>query len=229
MDVVDLWRMRTSAADADLPALLAVLSSDEHARAESRHTAAARRSFVVGRARLRQLLAHCLGGEAAVIRLTAGPAGKPIVSGAPPDFDFSVSRHGDLQVCAVATGRRVGVDIEPIDEARDALSIARIYFTAAEAAWLAHLEPAARARAFAGLWTRKEATVKAVGRGLQMPLTSIAVPRESNGPVHVIDDASRGESADWYSVVFTPAPGWTGAVVSERPDWTLREQDWPPR
>jgi 4'-phosphopantetheinyl transferase len=75
--------------------------------------------------------------------------------------------------------REIGVDVEVWRSMRDAAALVRRYFSAVEvAAWDA-LAPAQQHEAFFNLWTRKEAYVKALGRGLGLPLHSFDVSHES--------------------------------------------------
>ncbi len=71
----------------------------------------------------------------------------------------------------------MGVDLEYLDRATDALEVARNSFTGNEFRQIEGItDPDARQRAFFGCWTRKEAVVKADGRGLSLPLTAFEVP-----------------------------------------------------
>ena len=76
--------------------------------------------------------------------------------------------------------RAIGVDVEASRPLPDALRIARSHFAPDEAASLEALPLDMREAAFFGLWTRKEAVVKALGVGLSQPLASfsVAVPPE---------------------------------------------------
>ncbi|MEJ0100705.1 MAG: 4'-phosphopantetheinyl transferase superfamily protein [Pseudomonadota bacterium] len=68
---------------------------------------------------------------------------------------------------------------------RDAAALVQRYFSAAEiAAWEA-LPQEPREQAFFNLWTRKEAYVKALGRGLSLPLHSFDVSHENGSAARV--------------------------------------------
>ncbi|PPK85265.1 4'-phosphopantetheinyl transferase [Neolewinella xylanilytica] len=87
-----------------------------------------------------------------------------------PDFDFNISHTAGLVVCGGATGMgRLGVDVERIG-AVDITEFRRV-FTEGEYAYLSGLdEPAAE---FFRLWTRKEAVMKADGRGFYLDPSGI--------------------------------------------------------
>ena len=71
-----------------------------------------------------------------------------------------------LAAAAVTAIGQVGVDLEPVRPVA-ALVLARRWFPAPEAAWLAQLPPGQRDAAFLALWTQKEAIAKALGTGLR--------------------------------------------------------------
>ena len=71
-----------------------------------------------------------------------------------------------MTAAAVTAIGPVGVDLEQVRPV-DTLALARRWFPAREAAWLALLPPGQRDHAFLGLWTQKEAIAKALGTGLR--------------------------------------------------------------
>lgn len=82
-----------------------------------------------------------------------------------PDFDFNISHTAGLVVCCGAAGAgRLGVDVERVGEI-DVREFRRV-FTAEEYQRLERLaDPTAE---FYRLWTRKEAVMKADGRGFAL-------------------------------------------------------------
>ena len=96
------------------------------------------------------------------------PSNKPYIS---EGFDFSIAHSGDMVVCAAATGCALGVDVEvvkPLDinEYEDYLTLHEwAYINGAE-------EPR---EAFYEIWTRKEATLKASGIGMDTDLNMVDV------------------------------------------------------
>ena len=97
---------------------------------------------------------------------TENPWGKPLLADR-DDLHFSLSHSGHWAVCAICD-TPVGVDVELL---RCTLRIARRFFhpeelTATDSVFLTRL------------WTAKEAFVKALGRGLTIPLDSFVVHLE---------------------------------------------------
>ena len=120
---------------------------------------------------LRRLLVE-KGIRAEALSVTEGEFGKPAFDPS-LGIHFSLSHAGD-RVMAAVDGHPVGCDVErivPFDEA-----VARECLTDDELEHVGRLPPgSARDRAFTGLWVRKEAYVKALGRGFGIEPKSVCV------------------------------------------------------
>lgn len=190
-----LEAMRATVASVDLQAVdlraegqpwetwVSDLAPKERARADRFAFPEGRRRFIVGRATLRRLFAdrlHILPSEVALIE---GPQGKPALdpvwlkrAGAEASIGFNLSHSGEMAVIAIGPCE-LGVDVESVHRSVDAMAIVRRFFSEAERAGFEAMEPGVvRDRLFFRVWTRKEALVKAVGRGLSCPLSSFTVP-----------------------------------------------------
>ena len=155
---------------------------------------AARRGLTDGAASAYALLSDVLGHVPTLQRtclVCGGPHGKPRVDGGP---HVSLSYAGGLVAVAVCAGAPVGVDVEVL---------AATAFDGFADVALAPDEvdgpPAHRAR----LWVRKEAALKADGRGLSVDPRTVDVRRQPvvlpGGVVQVSDIAV--------------PDGWAGAVA----------------
>jgi 4'-phosphopantetheinyl transferase len=94
------------------------------------------------------------------------PAGLPGPTGFAGGLQVSLSHSRGLAAAAVTAIGPVGVDLEPVRPV-EALVLARRWFPAREAAWLARVPSGQRDAAFLALWTQKEAIAKALGTGLR--------------------------------------------------------------
>jgi 4'-phosphopantetheinyl transferase len=86
-------------------------------------------------------------------------------------FDFNISHSGDCIVCAASDEVRLGIDVEYIRP----LDISEFKAQCHEKEWSELVRSALSADAFLGIWTKKEALIKADGRGLSLPLSGINV------------------------------------------------------
>lgn len=160
--------------------LAALLSGAERQRAARFRFAYLAERYVVAHGRLRQLLAAQLGIAPKDLEFAAGPHGKPRLAGraAGSGLQFNLSHSGEWGLVGWARERAIGVDIELRREMRDEAALVRRYFSPAEIAAYEALPAARRQEGFFNAWTRKEAYVKAVGRGLGLSLSSFDVSLE---------------------------------------------------
>jgi 4'-phosphopantetheinyl transferase len=192
---------------------LDLLSDDERQRASRLIHVQDQRRFIAGRARLRQILAHYVALPPDALVFCYGAQGKPALSHAHAAPFFNLSHSGGLVALAVAPGCDIGIDIErlrPIE--RD---VANRFFSAGENAALARLHKADWRDAFYGCWTRKEAVVKALGKGLSLPLDSFEVTVQRGTPACVLHfDGCRDAGLQWSLADLALGPGLVGAIAA---------------
>lgn len=137
-------------------------------------------------------------------------------------IEFNVSHSDGIAVYAVALNRTVGIDVERVIEGIAADEVAEQNFAPAEVAALRGLPREARSEAFFATWVGKEAYLKAVGRGLSVPLSQVRVPASTGRPAAAFAQDGR----DWTVRRFTPAPGFAAAVIAPGLDWVPRYFCW---
>ena len=217
---VHLWRawLPTEAApEADL----ALLSEDERRRAERLRLPIARAQYVAARATVRRLLGRYLGQPPTALRFAYGPQGKPaLAASAAASLHFNVSHSHGLGLFAVAR-RPVGVDVEQVRLGIDTSRVAARFFSPVELAALGAVAAEQRPMAFYRLWTRKEAVLKAAGRGVWQALSQVEVsgPEE---PASLVQAGWADDAAPWSLVDLAPAPGFVGALAVAGTGWRLR-------
>jgi len=124
------------------------------------------------------VLPRYLGGSADSLKISRDANGRPYVAGA--TLDFNLSHSGDWALLAVASGTRVGVDVEHVRNDRDFRAIARRYFSDSEAQRIRDLVDDDVARGeFYTLWTAKEAALKALGTGIANGLAQTTLSGEN--------------------------------------------------
>lgn len=182
---IDLWTWRLDRPDAALATASELLSAEETARAAKFVHARDSKRFVAGRARMREILSGYLCVAPAQLDLQADAFKKPFVptrAGEPP-LHFNLAHCQDFAVLAVSRDAPVGVDVELI---RPITEHAERYFSKAEQTALATLSGDAWWRGFYQCWTRKEAFVKALGRGLLIPLEDFDVTLIPGEPARLL-------------------------------------------
>ncbi|WP_438433201.1 4'-phosphopantetheinyl transferase family protein [Gorillibacterium sp. sgz500922] len=155
------------------------------------------------------------------IEFEVNPYGKPALRDN-GELHFNASHSGEWVVWATA-GQPVGIDIEQIRSIE--LDIARRFFSADEYRDLLSRDSRDQLSYFYDLWTLKESYIKAVGRGLSLPLNSFSCGLDEEGR------ARAGTNTDgWHFKQYRidgnyklSVCGREAAFCSEARVWTLEE------
>ncbi|KIU37442.1 4-phosphopantetheinyl transferase [Methylobacterium radiotolerans] len=185
MSAVEVWIVDLALTPGQIDRCEAVLDAAERGRADRFLRPVDRARFRASHAALRLILGDALGLAPADVELLAGAGGKPELAGAARRAaDFNLSHSGARALIGLARDASIGVDVEAVRPIADALRIAAAHFAADEVSALAGAPHGAVERRFFGLWTRKEAVVKALGSGLSLPLDrfSVSVPPRTAAP-----------------------------------------------
>ena len=153
-----------------------VMSDDEYQRCDRFLFERNQRQFAITRSLLRDTLSRYVPEIAPRDwRFRRNGHGRPaIVNEMGRALDFNLTHTKDRAVLAVSRSSFVGVDVEWRGRKVESVDLAHRFFAAQEAAELP-VEPGERDRRFFMLWTLKEAYVKALGRGLSIPLDSFCI------------------------------------------------------
>ena len=207
---IHVWLVCLAVDPATLARHGSNLSDEERQRALRFHFDRDRNRYITGRGILRAILAQYLEVHPPEIEIRTGDHGKPqLCSNRPGRLDFNVSHSEDTAVIAVGWDRNIGVDVEKVRFDIDYAEVARSLFSANEAKALKRLSTEGTAEAFFSCWTRKEAFVKAIGCGLNLPLDSFDVSVEPDTPARFL----RGVDARWQIVSFLAQRGYPAALV----------------
>lgn len=227
-DEVHVWRVSLDAVACRAPSLWWILADGERARADTFRFPDDRRRFILVRAVLRFLLGRYLDRDPNDLTLEASSTGKPRLTSAGEDIQFNVSHSHGLALIAVATRRRVGVDVERIRRDVDALAIAARAFCPREVATLRAVPAERRTQAFFAGWTRKEAYVKATGDGFARPLDGFEVSLAPGEPAALLWAARRPEeSRRWALCELAVGRDYAAALAAEGREWRLACWHWP--
>jgi 4'-phosphopantetheinyl transferase len=219
---VDIWTWSLDAAPDETDRLLAHLAPDERERAARFFAPRDSARFVVGRGRLREILADYVGEAPAALCFDYGEHGKPRlghIGRTPPFFNLSHS-HG-LAVLGVCRDVPIGLDIEAVRPIKE--DIADQFFSAGERQALSRLAESDQQAGFFRCWTRKEAFIKCVGHGLSLPLDSFEVELRPNAIPRLLWWHGHPKAPDEWAVChLEPRDGWVGAVAARTSGLRLR-------
>ena len=105
-------------------------------------------------------------------RLKFNAYGKPFVDA---KVNFNLSHSGSCVVCAVTDRGSIGVDVEAVKD----IDLAAFNDCVNDGEWSKIQQSTDKQIAFFKCWTKKEAVIKADGRGLSIPLRQINLNDES--------------------------------------------------
>lgn len=205
----EVWRIDVSQALPDRS--MQQLSEDEVARAARFVHERDSRRFLGSRYALRCILAEVTGLRVEDVAFGRGPHGKPFMMGH-AGWRFSLSRRMDVALVGISAGCEIGVDIEPVDNVQDLEVMAEQVCSANERVQWGRCPATDRAAAFATCWTRKEASLKAVGVGLSVDPVAVDVGLAS-APALVYVPVPTG-SVQVRVGSFAVDLGWIGAIAA---------------
>jgi 4'-phosphopantetheinyl transferase len=224
---VQLWRLDLAGLASGDSRWRELLADSEALRAARFQVVRPRHHFVITRAWLRLLLASYLQTDPKQIGFGTSNNDKPVLS--PPldrsGITFNVSHSGEVALLAFSRKREIGVDVEQIRSNIDIEGIARRFFSLHEQEELSRIPASEKYTAFSRCWTRKEAYIKAKGKGLALPLSQFDVslaPGSANALLATRPDSD--EAARWSLREVEAGPGHVGALCVAGHDWQLREQ-----
>jgi len=215
-----VWRIALDQQDESLERFRRMLEPDELNRASRFHFEKHRRHFIVARGFLRSVVARYLETQPEALRFSYGAYGKPTLA-SEHVLRFNLSHSHEVALLAVALEAELGVDVEHIraDFASD--EIARRFFSRAEVEAFNALPKEEQVAAFFRCWTRKEAYIKAIGKGMSQALDAFDVTLAPDAQPALLraedDDASR-----WLLTDIKVGAGYAAALAIEAPVTTIR-------
>ncbi len=167
-----MWLVDTERSRAD--AACAMLTDEEVAAAQRFRFPALRHRYSIAHAALRILLRDVCQIPLLMQGVARNSFGKPRLINC-PDTHFSVSYSGRWALIGINEGDPIGVDIEILRTIDDAGDLMDLHFTEAEISAVGNgaSTDGDWSRRFLEIWVRKEACVKASGRGLSIPLKTV--------------------------------------------------------
>jgi 4'-phosphopantetheinyl transferase len=211
---IHVWRISVTRCSDTLLEFEALLDPEERQRAARFVFADSRSQFTIARASLRLILGGYLRQGADALRFVYGRYGKPALAGT-ESLRFNVAHSEDAVLIAVARGFDIGVDVELYRNV-DPEELAPQCLDSEEIGRMRSLSPAKRRVAFFEYWTSKEALSKAVGCGLNAPLTAIHVCDASDRVVEMTWGSEAGAER-WFAYRLDVGPDYSAAVAARSP------------
>ena len=200
-----LFRVYLPAYEHLLPYLASILLPAELTRAQRYYQVNDQKKFIICRALLKILLSKSTQTEVTSIYLSYYSNKKPYLP-SHPALCFNIAHAGNYAVLAIAD-YAIGVDIEQVKDNFSFWEILSHLFSPTEAALVRHAPD--EAQAFYTLWTRKEALVKATGKGIDDNFARVPA---TDGR-HPANPATLGSAGSWQVRSFAVAEDYVGAVA----------------
>lgn len=213
---VHVWRVELDQRDEVVDEFCKTLEPCEIDRAKRFHFETHRRGFVVSRGFLRRAIGRYLGARPDALRFSYGPYGKPALNGPHQEsrLRFNLSHSHGVALFAFTEDRQLGVDVEHMREDFASEEIARRFFSRSEVESLCSLPVEQQVPAFFRCWTRKEAFIKATGKGLSQSLDQFDVTLAPDVAAALLR-VSEDEARRWSMFDVDVGEGYAGALCVE--------------
>ena len=171
---IHIWAIHLAITPEKEQQYQSFLSTEEDARAKRFQSPLHKKRFIAAHGFLHQVIGLYLNQAPNQIVFHYNHYKKPHLAENPLALQFNMAHSHDLAVYAVTKKDALGIDIEKMKKI-DYEGISRRYFSKEEKKALSSLQDQEKLQAFYRLWSRKEAIMKALGKGLTIPLSSFSV------------------------------------------------------
>ncbi|OUA56147.1 4'-phosphopantetheinyl transferase family protein [Bacillus thuringiensis] len=148
---------------------------------------------IFGELLIRAVIQKEYGIKSNLLSFSYNQYGKPYIREL-PGFHYNISHSGNRVVC-VTDSKPIGIDIELIKPIN--LQIAQRFFTKEEYEFLTNQSHNDQLSCFYDFWTLKESFIKAIGRGLTVPLNSFNINMKNNNEISL--DCNFISESFWFN------------------------------
>ncbi len=186
------------------------LSINEQEQAKKYYDKVLADRYIISHGILRSILTYYIDQSPSGLELINNTHGKPFLKNSTIEFNMSHSRN---MVCyVIAFNNKVGVDIEFYNTTIDVIGMLELVFTKKEVELIKSLDIDEQYNTFYKLWTKKEALVKAVGKGLSYPINTIEVIKLLSGQNILLTDKNNELQQEWYCYELKTPKDYFGAI-----------------
>ncbi|HPZ09763.1 MAG TPA: 4'-phosphopantetheinyl transferase superfamily protein [Candidatus Eremiobacteraeota bacterium] len=224
---VHIWIASLKIEKSSKDDLLKLLSEDELKRAEKFYFQKDRNHFIACRGILRTILGNYLEIDPRKITFSYNFYGKPSLNLPEKQLSFNLSNSHGMALYGLTWNREIGIDIEYIPEDFNWEEIVKNFFSKREIKDLYKVPLHMRKRAFFNCWTRKEAYIKARGKGLSIPLHSFDVSLIPGEPAKLLEVRGEGEEKSrWHLKEIIIDSDYTSALAVEGQNLQFKYKEW---
>lgn len=206
---LEIWHGNILSAESEQQNYYALLNDAEKEKEATFLRPELQKKYINTRGVLRKILGSYLNVNPQKIRINTGEHGKPFVD---DELFFNLSHTGNKFAIAVSNNAEVGIDLEQYKNRTNLQGLVGKCFSKEEQAYWHKLTKPQKVTMFYRFWVRKEAFVKAVGRGIALGLNQCAVDPQNQLRFISIPD-KYGVEDDWKIVEVTLDKADVCAVV----------------
>lgn len=222
-EAIEIWHGNIIAEDAHFQAYWRILDFIEQTHAAKIANEQLRKRYVGVRGRLRTILAEILNEQPSKINIEKTGHGKPYLVDH-PELVFNLSHSAGVLVIAVGYNCQLGVDIENCKPRANLFALVDKCFSEEESIYWGNLPEGQKISVFYHFWTRKEAFVKATGRGIALGLSHCVIDPE-NQTTFLRVPADYGPATKWHVRDLVLAQGVCSALVADKALMNIRVFD----
>jgi 4'-phosphopantetheinyl transferase len=210
---VHVWQARIDNSSVYSEDTSSTLSQDERERAHKFQFQKDREHFILRHYQLRLILSKYCGCQPHEIKFRYNSYKKPFIF--MPEFKeikFNISFSHDLMLVGLNRHKDIGIDIEKVHEIHDLETVAVNNFSSRELKILN--ETLDKTKTFFKIWTRKEAFIKATGKGMYYPLKTFCVNINSTGNCeHLVIFNRPIRSKQWRIAELNTSEGYIASLA----------------
>tara|TARA_B110000046_G_scaffold8957_1_gene9091 strand:+ start:496 stop:1272 length:777 start_codon:yes stop_codon:yes gene_type:complete len=213
---VYVWSVNLDKEKVHTEEFYGLLSLDEKEKASRFHFEKDRDRYILARGVLRKMLAFYLDKKPIEVSFDYNCYGKPTLTNdrVHENLRFNMSHSGGIALIAFSRGRKIGVDIERVNNEFDYDQIVQTFFSKNEIGSIKKTENDKRHMAFFRFWTRKEAFLKGIGEGLSYPMKEVDVFLQSCEDWSLIQTFNKNSGQEfWYGKDLFPHSGYAAAIA----------------
>ena len=216
---VDIWHGPVL-SEEEGDDLWLLLSEQEQLKAKQFLRPELQNKYISIRARLRKILSSYLNIDPQKLIINIAKHGKPFIKDCPLAFNLSHSKNHF--VVAVSNCGEVGVDVEEDRKRADLSGLVDKCFAEPERKYWYSLSESQRISMFYHFWVRKEAFVKATGRGIALGLDQCVIDVDDLTAFITIPD-DYGHASDWKIIDLSLAENSFAALVSQAVTYDFKQ------
>jgi len=213
-ETIQVWHGNIAADDVHYQDYWQVLDAGEQAHAERLKNDLLHKRFVESHGRLRNILAQTLNEPPERLNIKKTDHGKPYLADT-PELVFNLSHSESVMVIAVAWNCQLGVDIECCKSRTSLAGLVDKCFAEEEIAYWNKLPEDRKVTEFYRFWTRKEAFVKATGRGIGLGLNRCVINPENQAEFLRVP-AEYGQASTWHALDINLGQGFCSSLVTDQ-------------